>query len=142
MHIHVPETLEIVSGDTPRVTKSRIQGRTKQRPLPSLTFCNLFLKKSVLQTSFSWKKIQQKPEVNKRKTEIRKVVTKSWNKRNFPAGQYMFKVNNKTTRTTCEICSKLTKKTTKRRCRFGVFVVNFEHISHLVPLLLLLTITR
>ena len=31
----------------------------------------------------------------------------------------------------CETCSKLTKKTPKRRHRFGVFIVNFEHISHL-----------
>ena len=39
----------------------------------------------------------------------------------------------------CEICSKLTIKTPKRRYwrrfgvlrRFGVFIVNFEHISHL-----------
>ena len=31
-----------------------------------------------------------------------------------------------------EICSKLTIKTPKRRRRrFGVFIVNFEHISHL-----------
>ena len=29
----------------------------------------------------------------------------------------------------CEICSKLTIKTPKRR--FGVFIVNFEYISHL-----------
>ena len=33
----------------------------------------------------------------------------------------------------CEICSKLTIKTPKQRHwhRFGVFVVNFEHISYL-----------
>ena len=33
----------------------------------------------------------------------------------------------------CEICSKLTIKPPKRRHwrRFGVFIVNFEHISHL-----------
>ena len=33
----------------------------------------------------------------------------------------------------CEICSKLTIKTPKRRHwrRFHVFIVNFEHISHL-----------
>ena len=33
----------------------------------------------------------------------------------------------------CEICSKLTVKTPKQRqwCRFGVFIVNFEHILHL-----------
>ena len=31
------------------------------------------------------------------------------------------------------MCSKLTIKTPKRRqwCRFGIFIVNFEHISHL-----------
>ena len=40
-----------------------------------------------------------------------------------PADNYLFKVNNKNTRTRHEICSKLTIKTP---------VVNFEHISHLV----------
>ena len=32
----------------------------------------------------------------------------------------------------CEICSKLTIKTPKRHHwrRFGVFIVNFQHISH------------
>ena len=48
-----------------------------------------------------------------------------------PAGNYMFKVGNRNTRTRCEICSKLTIKTPERR-RSGVFIVNFEHISHLV----------
>ena len=40
-----------------------------------------------------------------------------------PAGNYMFKVNNRNTRTRCEICSKLTTKTPERRqCRgSGVF---------------------
>ena len=33
----------------------------------------------------------------------------------YPAGNYMFKVNNRNTRTRCEICSKLTIKTPKRR---------------------------
>ena len=41
-----------------------------------------------------------------------------------PASNYMFKVNNKDTRTRCEICSKLTIKTPK-------VIVNFEHISQL-----------
>ena len=33
----------------------------------------------------------------------------------------------------CDICSKVTIKTLKRRQwrRFGVFIINFEHISHL-----------
>ena len=33
----------------------------------------------------------------------------------YPAGSYMFKVNNRNTRTRCEICSKLTIKTLERR---------------------------
>ena len=40
----------------------------------------------------------------------------------------------------CEICSKLSIKTTERRRRSGVFNVNFEHISHLVPVFLWLTL--
>ena len=55
----------------------------------------------------------------------------------YPAGNYMFKVNNRNTRARYEICSKLTIKTPERRS--GVFIVNFEHISHLVPVFLLLT---
>ena len=39
----------------------------------------------------------------------------------------MLKVNNRNTRTRCEICSKLTKKITERRHwrRSGIFIVNF-----------------
>ena len=46
----------------------------------------------------------------------------------------MFKANNRNIRTMCEICSKLTIKTPERwQCRrSGVFIANFEHISHLV----------
>ena len=55
----------------------------------------------------------------------------------FPAGIYLLKVNNRNTRTRCEICSKLTIKT---RRRSGVFIVNFEHFSHLVLVFLLLTL--
>ena len=53
---------------------------------------------------------------------------------NYLVGNYMFKVNNKNARTSCEICSELTIETPKRsywRCS-GVFIDNFEHISHLV----------
>ena len=41
-------------------------------------------------------------------------------------------------------CSKLTIKTPARRhwSRSGVFNVNFEHILHLVPVFLMLTLTR
>ena len=62
----------------------------------------------------------------------------------FIAGNYFFKVNNRNTRTRCEICSKLTRKTPERRHwrRSGVFIVNFEHISHLALVFLLLTLNR
>ena len=33
-----------------------------------------------------------------------------WHNRSIPAGNYMFKVNNRNTRTRCQICSKLTIK--------------------------------
>ena len=61
-----------------------------------------------------------------------------------PAGICMFKVNKRNTRTRCKICSKLTTKISERRQwrRSGIFIVNFEHISHLVLVFLLLTLTR
>ena len=61
-----------------------------------------------------------------------------------PAGNCMFKVNNRNTRTRCKICSKLTIKTPERRHwrRSAVFIVNVEHISHLVVVFLLLTLSR
>ena len=57
-----------------------------------------------------------------------------------PAGNHVFKVNNRKTRK-CEICSKLTLETTARRHwrRSDVIIVNFKHISHLVVTFLLLT---
>ena len=59
----------------------------------------------------------------------------------IPARSYMFKGNKRNTRT-CEICSKLTIKTPEWRQwrRSGVFIFNFEHISHLVLVFLLLTL--
>ena len=58
----------------------------------------------------------------------------------FQAGNYMFKVNNRNTTIRCEICSKLTIKTPEPRqwsCS-GLFIVNFEHISHLVLVFILI----
>ena len=49
-----------------------------------------------------------------------------------------------TCRTRCEICSKLTIKIPERRKwrRFGIFIVNFEHNSHLALVFLLLNLSR
>ena len=55
----------------------------------------------------------------------------------------MCKVNSRNTRTRWEICTKLTIKTPEGprwRCS-GVFIVNFVHVSHLVLMFLLLTLS-
>ena len=59
----------------------------------------------------------------------------------IPIGNYMFKVNNKNTRTSCEIGSKITIKKPERR-QWRRSVVNFEYISNLVPVFLFLTLSR
>ena len=84
-----------------------------------------------------------------------------------PVGIYLLKVTNRNTRTRCEIFWKLIIKTSelrltksshmlKQTCsfqlqaclsmcdlfdrrRYGLFIVNFEHISHLILVLVLLT---
>ena len=57
-------------------------------------------------------------------------------------GIYLFRFNNRNTRRRYEICSELTIKTPERLqwCRSGVFIVNLEHILHLPPVFLLLTL--
>ena len=59
-----------------------------------------------------------------------------------PVGIYLHKVNNRSTRKRCEIYSKLTIKTPERYQwrHSGIFIVNFEHILHLVLVFLLLTL--
>ena len=56
----------------------------------------------------------------------------------FPTNIYLFKVNNKSTRERREICLELAIK--KRRS--AVFIVNFEHISYLFPVFLLLAFNK
>ena len=61
-----------------------------------------------------------------------------------PADNYLFKFNNRSTRTRREICPKLTVKTLEWRHwhHSGVFIINFENISHLVLGFLSLTLNR
>ena len=60
----------------------------------------------------------------------------------YPVGIYLLKVNNRNTRTWCGKCSKLTIKAAERRQwrLSAVFIVNNEHISHLVLVFLLLAL--
>ena len=54
----------------------------------------------------------------------------------------MFKLNDRNTKTRCEICLELAMKTPERRqwCHSGVFIVNSKHISHLFLVFVLLTL--
>ena len=65
------------------------------------------------------------------------VDTVPWHR--FQASIYLFKVNNVYTRIKFEICSKLTIKSTECR-RLVVFIGNFEHVSLLILVFLLLTL--
>ena len=70
-----------------------------------------------------------------------RVIRKKWLNATIPAGIYLLQVNNRNSRTRCEVCSKLTTKTSERHWRrSGAFIVNFEDISHLALVCLLLTL--
>ena len=59
----------------------------------------------------------------------------------FPVGIYLLKGNNRKNKTRCETSSKFKIKIQEgdQWCRSGIFI-NFEHISHLVLVFLLLTL--
>ena len=65
-----------------------------------------------------------------------------WSSMSYVSCIYLLKVSNRNTRKKCEICSKLTIKTPEwRQWRpSGVFIIKFEHTSHLVLVFLLLTL--
>ena len=73
---------------------------------------------------------------------IQRRVTHYWRLKRFLAGIYLLKVNNKSTRTKYDICSKLTTNTPEwlRWNRSSVFIVNLEHTSYLILAFLLLTL--
>ena len=84
-----------------------------------------------------------------------KIDTGSWNgtllrnvnvsyKLKFSAGIYMFQVNNRNTSAMCKTYSKLKLKTSERRhlsCS-DVFIVKFEHVSHIALVFSLLTFNK
>ena len=71
------------------------------------------------------------------------IVVTVWTKKPNPAGNYMFKVNYRNTRTRCERCAKSKMKTPERRQPCSVFVIAyFEHILHHVTLFLFLILSR
>ena len=86
-------------------------------------------------TSETVKYFEMFSSINLMKTDIYQIFFGS----HWQSNIYWFKVNNRKSRERCEMCSKLSIKTPQRRQwrRFGVFVVKFEHISHLFLVLLL-----
>ena len=62
----------------------------------------------------------------------------------YPANIYLFKVNNRSTRKSCEICSKLTTETPEpRRDVFLVFLLlNLNMFQTFFPLFLFLTLNK
>ena len=59
-----------------------------------------------------------------------------------PANIYSFKVNNRNTKMKYEICSKLTINAPECGSNSGVFILTFEHISHLFLVFLSLTLNK
>ena len=101
--------------------------------------CKIFLCK----TDFDWHLSISYNVSHKRFKTQRKHLKKSKIKISFhSAGNYMFKTNKRYSVTRGEICSNITKKIGERHHwrRFCVFIVNFEHISHLVLMFLMLTL--
>ena len=61
----------------------------------------------------------------------------------FPAGIYVFKVNNENTRAMYEICSELTMSSEWRQWRrSAILIVNFEHILHTALIFSLLILSK
>ena len=62
----------------------------------------------------------------------------------YPANNLLFNFNNRKTGKRSKICSNLTINTRRQRHWHysGIFIVSFEHILHLLPVFLLLTLIR
>ena len=101
----------------------------------------------------SWKKHGQVHTTELKKIESKEVIImmnyfcamlSDESTLNLPNRHLPAKVNNRNTRPMCETWSKLAIKTSERRQwhRFGVFIVNAEHILHLILVFLLLTLSR
>ena len=108
-------------------------------PLDNITF-NVFLVRSVTELIFHW--WAHLRVLFSRSSQLKKYIMKCIIANNFPANIYLFKVNNRNTRKRCDICSTLTIKAPEQRhwlCS-SVFIVSFEHISHLFLVFLLLTL--
>ena len=62
----------------------------------------------------------------------------------IPTNIYLLKIKNKSTRKRCQICSKVIIKTPEHRHlrRYGVFIFNSGHISHVFLKFFLFTLNK
>ena len=90
---------------------------------------------------YDWKKNQDNQEFLKIYKTISYLLQVIGNGE-IPVGIYLLRVNTRNTWARCEICSKLTITTPGRHQwrRSCDFIVNFEHVSHLLIVFLLLTL--
>ena len=116
----------------------KLLGSMAERPLQHFMVLPSLLKKPLDFKPFSFRKVLWKAGHG-----VVNIVTSVVNDfRVNPACIYFPQVNNRNARKRCNICLKSTTKTPERRlwrCS-GVFIFNFEHISHLILVFLLLTL--
>ena len=114
--------------------RAEVVAWNKMIPFLPLLFCELSVS------------VKKNPDRKKNQSPNRISWWKQLNKASasFPANIHLFKVNSRSTRQRCEICSKLTVKTPERRLwrRSCVFIVSFEHISYLFLVFLLLVLSK
>ena len=93
-----------------------------------------------LKSSFFCSKSQKKDNTLNKETLIKYYIISVI----YPVDVYLFKGNIKNIRKRCEICSKLTVKAPERRnwSPSGVFIVNLQHISHVLLVFLLLNLNN
>ena len=90
---------------------------------------------------YKWKSSEKTIKLLKTKT-MQEISHKHFKQcQHFPNDIYLFKVNNRNTRTMREICSKLTKKAPERR-HWRIFIANFKLISHIVLVFPLLNLNK
>ena len=116
-------------------------------------FC-LWLCPYFLNHKATWKSIKQMTiRIYSFRWEYNNIISAKWMYLNchlfcpfamfFPENIYLFKVQNRNTRISCKLCSKLTIRTPEwgHWHLFGILIVNFVHILHLSLVFLLKTLS-
>ena len=138
--------LHVVQAHLSKTLPNTLTGNRKKNGSWLTTGCNLSA--SCSSNVRYWKindKISFRLDIYLRSTPVIDQPRKKKIKNKNPAGICLLKIHSRNIRTRCEVFSKLTIKTPPVTLvhiwhRSGVFIVNFEHISHLVLVFLLLNL--